>query len=107
MADSQALRSRRARQHKSGDHSLCKRGCQQRSGELREEIRALPPVSVDSGGFDPDAELRQLADQLAAAYSADPGNALLARELRMTLQSLKPQAVKTTPLQEFLRDLQA
>lgn len=37
------------------------------------------------------AALRQLAAQLTWAYSVDPGNALLARELRMTLQALVPQ----------------
>lgn len=39
---------------------------------------------------DAEAELRELGGQLAAAYRADPGNALLARELRMTLQALLP-----------------
>lgn len=107
MADSPALRSRRYRQHKAGDHSLCKPGCQPRSGEFGENIRPLPPVPAGSGSFDAEAELRLLADQLAGAYRADPQNALLARELRMTLQSLKPQAAKATPLQEFLNDLQA
>ena len=37
---------------------------------------------------DPVAEMRQLAGLLAQAYRGDPGNALLARELRMTLQAL-------------------
>jgi hypothetical protein len=37
---------------------------------------------------DPLAEMRQLAGGLASAYRADPANALLARELRMTLQAL-------------------
>jgi hypothetical protein len=32
--------------------------------------------------------MRLLAAQLAQAYRADPGNANLARELRMTLQAL-------------------
>lgn len=34
--------------------------------------------------------LRLLAGQLQAAYAREPGNALLARELRMTLQALVP-----------------
>jgi hypothetical protein len=38
--------------------------------------------------FDPVAELRDLAAALSVAYRADPGNALLARELRATLQAL-------------------
>jgi hypothetical protein len=33
-------------------------------------------------------KMRWLAAGLALAYKADPGNALLARELRMTLQAL-------------------
>jgi hypothetical protein len=37
---------------------------------------------------DPIAELRRLAGRLRDAHVADPGNALLARELRMTLQTL-------------------
>lgn len=40
---------------------------------------------------DPVAALRELAGQLAQAYGADSANALLARELRMTLQALIPQ----------------
>ena len=35
--------------------------------------------------------MRQLAAQLARAYRIEPGNALLARELRMTLQALMPK----------------
>jgi hypothetical protein len=58
-------------------------------------------------GFDPAAEMRRLATQLAAAYEADPSNALLARELRMTLQSLRPAEVADTGLEELLRDLRA
>lgn len=37
---------------------------------------------------DATAKLRWLAEGLAKAFQADPGNALLARELRMTLQAL-------------------
>ena len=32
--------------------------------------------------------MRRLAGRLVAAHEADPGNALIARELRMTLQAL-------------------
>ena len=35
--------------------------------------------------------MRQLARDLAVAYGADTSNALLARELRMTLQALLPK----------------
>ena len=82
MADSDALRSRRKRAHAAGDHSLCKRCA----------VRRMP---IAPEGRDPPADdlgkLRWLAGQLAEAYRADPGNALLARELRMTLQALMPQ----------------
>lgn len=90
MPDSGALRVRRARAHKAGDHSLCKR-CPAVRGQGGPPEGAPPrlvppPAPVD----DPVAELRLLAAQLARAYQADPGNALLARELRMTLQALVP-----------------
>ena len=77
MADSDALRARRKRAHAAGDHSLCKR---------------CPSVQIDPEGqeipADDTGKLRWLAASLAEAYRADPGNALLARELRMTLQAL-------------------
>ena len=84
MADSGALRVRRAKAHKAGDHSLCVR------------CAAVRPVTADPEGVAPvsdaEAELRQLAGLLAVAYRAQPENALLARELRMTLQALLPAA---------------
>ena len=39
-------------------------------------------------GMDPAASLRALALRLEAAHEEDPGNALLARELRVTLQAI-------------------
>jgi hypothetical protein len=63
LADSGALRVRRARAHAAGDHSLCKR-C---------------------------SAVRDQAGRLAAAHEADPSNAPLARELRMTLAELMPK----------------
>jgi hypothetical protein len=82
MADSDAVRSRRYRLHRAGNHSLC-RDCGHR-----------PPLEVAQEGdpleVDPAAGMTRLAAGLAAAYDADPGNALLARELRMTLQALGP-----------------
>ena len=91
MADPGALRVRRARAHKSGDHSLCKRCAAVRGGGGPPEGAPLllPPTSSQMD--DPVAALRELAAQLAAAYRADRGNAMLARELRMTLQALVPQ----------------
>ena len=83
MADSDALRSRRKRAHAAGDHSLCKRCV---------VLRRLP-IAPEAGDLPADdlGKLRWLAGHLAGAYAADPGNALLARELRMTLQALMPQ----------------
>jgi hypothetical protein len=89
VADSGALRARRHRQHRSGDHSLCRKNCagvQRGAGDLRR----VSPASERFTGVDPETELEQLARRLAEDYEADRGNALLARELRMTLQSLKP-----------------
>ena len=91
MADSEALRSRRKRAHAAGDHRLCRRCAAVRDQERPPQAVALspelPPARVD----DPVAGLRLLAGQLAQAYRANPANALLARELRMTLQALVPQ----------------
>ena len=79
MADSGALRTRRARAHKAGDHSLCRR-C--------DGSKPVPAVSGAVSVSDPIRELRRLAGRLRDAHEADPGNALIARELRMTLQAL-------------------
>jgi hypothetical protein len=75
---------RRSRAHAAGDHSLCRRCAVKRA----ETATSEGPVPVS----DAEAELRVLAGQLAAAYGREPGNALLARELRMTLQALLPAA---------------
>lgn len=59
---------------------------------------AAPPQAVPSlprspavADLDPVAEMRALAARLAAAHEAEPANALLARELRMTLTELAPK----------------
>lgn len=92
LADSGALRVRRARAHKAGDHSLCVRCA---------AVKARPENAgpVD----DPMREMRLLAGQLAAACRVEPGNASLARELRMTLQVLmNPGGTVDGELAEFL-----
>jgi hypothetical protein len=81
MADSAALRSRRSRAHAAGDHYLCRAGCAARSGAV-----AVPAYGDAAAG--PRAALERLAARLEAASVADPGNALVARELRMTLVAL-------------------
>jgi hypothetical protein len=47
----------------------------------------LPPVPA-AAGLDAPAEMRALAARLAAAHEGEPSNALVARELRMTLREL-------------------
>jgi hypothetical protein len=71
---------RRSRAHKAGDHSLCRTGCA--------ALKLAAPLPDVTPAQDPRAELQALAGLLAQAYKADPGNASLARELRMTLQAL-------------------
>jgi hypothetical protein len=91
MADSDAVRARRYRQHRQGDHSLCKHW--PGAGLTR-----LPDVhNINVTGFDPADEMRKLAGRLSAAYKADPPNAALARELRMTLLALGPEAEAMDP----------
>jgi hypothetical protein len=80
MADSAAVRSRRYRWHKAGDHSLCRH-------ELAVCDVETPAPAVESA-LDPGAELERLARRLTVAHQQDPGNAALARELRITLQAL-------------------
>ena len=84
MADSGALRQRRSKMHKAGNHSLCRSTCPEsgKTGPFSVPDGAIQPVG------DPVAALRDLAGILTGAYRADPGNAQLARELRMTLQAL-------------------
>lgn len=92
IADSEALRAQRSRKHRAGDHSLCKR-----CAAVRPKPATAAPVE------DPAAVMRQLAGDLAAACRADPGNATLARELRMTLQALAdPGDGLDGELREFL-----
>jgi hypothetical protein len=81
MADSNALRSKRKRQHAAGDHSLCRR-CDGRSAVV------VPPAPGDAG-IDPGVSLARLAARLEAAHEADPSDAAVARELRVTLLALR------------------
>jgi hypothetical protein len=82
MADSEAVRSRRYRLHRAGNHALC-RDCARRP-----PLAAVP--AGDPPQADPAAGMARLAAVLTEAYEASPGDALLARELRMTLQALAP-----------------
>jgi hypothetical protein len=83
MADDGATRTRRWKLHKQGDHSEC-RHC-----DARRALAAVPAASAPAAtGMDPAASLRALAQRLERAHEDDPGNALLARELRVTLQAI-------------------
>jgi hypothetical protein len=82
MADSGAVRTARYKRHKAGDHSMCR--------HLRDYAPRPVAVLPAPGGqdLDPVAELRQLAADALADYRANPGNAQLVREARLTLQAL-------------------
>lgn len=96
MADSAALRNRRYRAHRQGDHSLC------RHGRIAPVTR-LPEAGTS--GFDPGEEMRKLAGRLLAAVEADPSNVGLVREARLTLLALG--AVPGDPVDREVADLMA
>lgn len=82
MADNDALRSRRKRLHAAGDCSLCRHP---------PKTPTLTMVTGE-GELDRDTELQALAHRLITAHQADPGNGILARELRATLAMLPATA---------------
>jgi hypothetical protein len=78
--DSQAVRDKRYRSHKRGDHSLCKHP------PLSSPL--VIQVELDQPEASPRERLDLLARRLEAVHRAQPENALVARELRLTLDSL-------------------
>jgi hypothetical protein len=86
VTDSDAVRSRRKRLHAAGDHSLCRHVLRGGAAAAAGLLVALPGPS--GGPVDPHASLEALALRLEAAHEADPGNAMVARELRATLVTL-------------------
>jgi hypothetical protein len=88
MPDSEAVRSRRKRAHAAGDHHLCRR-CQVVKPRPVAAVADLPPGIGEV--TDAPSELRQLAYRMAEAHRMDPANAILGRELRVTLQALIPK----------------
>jgi hypothetical protein len=102
MPDSGAVRTARWRRHSQGDHSACRGDC--RTGPLYPvpaEVQTAFPASKDaSSEIDPARALRDLAVRLLRAHAADPGNASLAREARMTLLAIEPDAGED-PLDEL------
>ena len=92
MADSNAVRQQRKRAHAAGDHRLC-RGC--------DALTVVVPLpAADGTEFDPPASLVALARRLEAAHEADPANANVARELRMTLMGLAGDGTGPPPEDE-------
>jgi hypothetical protein len=94
LPDSGALRVRRSRAHKAGDHSLCRRCAAVRSGlptQLPAPVPDLPSDLPSGPAFDPQAELQALATRMAQAHREDPSNAILGAELRKTLVELMPK----------------
>ena len=89
MADSEALRARRSRAHKAGDHSLCRRCAAAHGGGG--PLVSLP-APAPGPKFDATAEMRALAERMAEAHRADPANAILGAELRKTLLELMPKS---------------
>lgn len=106
MPDSGAVRTARWRQHQAGDHSACRGDC--RTGPLYPvpaEVQATFPARItDSSDLDPVRALRDLAVRLLEAHAADPGNASLAREARMTLLAIGPDAGED-PLADLIASL--
>jgi hypothetical protein len=92
VADSDALRVRRSRAHKAGDHSLCRR-----CPAVKPALASFPPGLQTAEVADAEAELRRLAARLVAAHEHEPSNAILARELRMTLEALMAAADTEKP----------
>ena len=80
---------------------MCLRDCKDRRGPVR-----IAEVPADPGeNFDAAAALRKLAAQLTEAYQADPGNALLARELRSTLLALPVGPREPSALDRWIASL--
>jgi hypothetical protein len=103
MADTNAQRQQRHRRHRAGDHSMCRKPCQD-----SRPSRKIAPVPAGSGrDLDPGAEMRDLAVQLREACRADPGNAVLAREYRNTLVLLMPShdGAVDVELQALMREI--
>jgi hypothetical protein len=104
VADSDALRARRHRRHKAGDHSACRQDCEDRATRQFAPVR---PVTAPAGDLDPRAELIGLARRLAAAHEADPQRADVARELRATLLAIEAAEPAAADPMDELREMAA
>jgi hypothetical protein len=54
-------------------------------------VLSVLPAPAPDEDFDAAGEMRRLAQRLVEVHEAEPGNAVLARELRMTLRELMPK----------------
>ena len=92
--DTAALRAKRSRRHKAGDHSLCRddRCAATTVTEVRDAtVTASVQALLDELKFqpgDPRFVLGQVALQLAAALDKSPANVTIARELRSHVGSI-------------------
>ena len=88
----------RHRRHVAGDHSLCRR-CAAVRAEDAADVLAAAPVPAD---LDVPGELRAAAARLVGAHEREPANAIVARELRLTLEVLaKLEPVLSDPMDEL------
>jgi len=60
-------------------------------GKSAAQLLSIVPPAAPDAKVDAKAEMERLAMRLAAVHEGEPGNALVARELRMTLQALMPK----------------
>jgi hypothetical protein len=89
MADSPALRQRRVRRHKAGDHSICRPGCGDRDRHSPPRLAQVRPLDAPDADLNPRESLIALARRLEEAHLAYPANAFIARELRATLLAIE------------------
>jgi hypothetical protein len=104
VADSDAVRARRHRRHKSGDHSMCRQDCADRAPRRLAQVR---PIAAPAADLDPRAELIGLARRLAGAHEAEPHRADVARELRATLLAIEAAEPAAADPMDELREMAA
>lgn len=107
MADSGSLRVQRHRQHKAGNHSLCKPRFCEFAQVVRIPVKVSQVPAASGKDFDPREAMTALAAQLRAACEASPADAVLAREYRLTLMELAKDGDRDgpDPFAELLAEL--
>jgi hypothetical protein len=68
---------------------MCRPGCGGNPPVARGSLSLVAPAAGPAG-IDAQREMAELAAQLKAACAENPADAVLAREYRLTLQSLQP-----------------